>query len=294
MAMFDWDWLKAFLAVLDHGSLSAAARKLGISQPTLGRHIASLEESLGGLLFERGRDGLRPTETAIAIADHARAMELQAGALRTAAAGRAMEVAGTVRITASQIVATYLLPPLIAELAAAEPELEIELVPSNDIQNLLRHDADIALRMVEPTQLDLVARRVNTVSMGMYARRDYVARHGAPTGIDDFAGHVVIGYDRSDLVIRGFREQGFEVDRHFFQVRTDDQVAAWELMAAGCGVGFGPNFIAQGNSELIRLELPYEIPGLSMWLVTHREIHTSARIRRVFDFLAAELSRRDL
>lgn len=287
---FDWNLLKSFLGVLDAGSLSAASRKLAVSQPTLGRHITELEAGLGVTLFERGREGLLATPAAIAIADRAREIDVQTGALALAAAGKSAEIAGTIRITASEVVATYLLPDILWQLLETEPDLEIELVPSNDVQNLLRRDADIAVRMVEPAQLDLVTRKVNAMTMGVFAHRDYLARHGTPQNEEDLLGHVIVGYDRSDLIIRGFRDQGIEVTRHFFRLRTDNQITAWELVCAGCGIGFGPNPLAATQPDLVRLEFGVEIPSLPMWLVTHREVRTSARIRKVYDFLADRLA----
>lgn len=294
MEQFDWNLLKSFLGVLDAGSLSAAARKLHVSQPTLGRHVGELEEALGVTLFERGRDGLKPTQAAIAIAEHARAVAASTGAVALAAAGRAKDVTGTVRITASDVVATYVMPQIIADLLAEMPGLEVELVPSNDIENLLRRDADIAVRMTRPAQLDLVARKMGEIEISTYAHRDYLLRAGSvPEGPADLAGHVVIGYDRSDLVIRGFREGGVEVDRHFFRFRCDDQVACWAALLAGVGIGFAPRYLARRHNELVELAREFEIASLPMWLVTHRELRTSARIRAVYDFLAARLSEYD-
>lgn len=289
MQHFDWNHLKAFLAVLELGSLSAASRKLAISQPTLGRHISELETALGITLFQRSRDGFAPTPATLTVAEHAKAVEEQAGAIGLAAAGSADEIAGTVRITASQIVATYVLPSILSDLMLHESELEIELVPSNDVENLLRRDADIAIRMVEPTQLDLIARRLGDFELGVFARRDYLERYGTPAGPQQMAGHLVVGYDRSDLVIRGFRQLGIEIDRHFFRLRCDDQVAAWQLVCAGCGIGFGPLLMGKAEPDLVRIAADYAIPPLPVWLVTHRELRTSARIRRVFDYLAERL-----
>ncbi len=292
MEQFDWNLIKSFLGVLDAGSLSAAARHLGASQPTLGRHVSELEEALGVTLFERSRDGLRPTQAALAIAEHARAVADSTGAVALAAAGRAKDVAGTVRITASDVVATFLMPAIIADLLAEMPGLEVELVPTNDIENLLRRDADIAVRMTRPEQLDLVARKLGDIPVAVYAHRDYLARAGSvPSSPAELDGHTVIGYDRSDLVIRGFREGGMEVDRHFFRFRCDDQVACWHALLAGVGIGFAPCYLARDHPELVELSSQFEIEPIPMWLVTHRELRTSARIRAVYDFLVARLAK---
>lgn len=287
---FDWNLLRSFLCVFDSGSFSAASRRLNVSQPTLGRHITLLEEALGATLFERGREGATPTSDAEAIAAEARAIAESADAIATKAQGRAASVEGTVRITASEIVSTYLLPPLIAALLEKWPKIEIELAPSNEVQNLLRRDADIAIRMVRPAQLDLIARKVNEMAIGMFAHNDYIARRGVPREPNDLQGHIIIGYDRSDLILRGFREAGMKIDRHFFRFRCDDQVAAWEAVCLGVGAGFGPLFMAGQRSDLQRINLGFTIPPLPMWLVTHREMRTSALIRTVYDELAAALA----
>ena len=288
---FDWSLVPSFLAVLDAGSLSAAARASGISQPALTRHIAELEQVLGVLLFERGREGARPPHAGLAIAAAAERMAEDAGAIALAAAGASEAVSGTVRITASEVVATWMLPQFIASLLGELPGLSVELVPSNDVQNLLRHDADIAVRMIEPEQLDLVSRRLGEFAMGIYARADYLERRGTPRFPAELRDHVVVGYDRSDLVLRGFRALGHEVDRDFFRFRCDDQVAAFEAVRAGVGVGFAPVWLASRYPELRRIAADIAIPSLPVWLVTHREMRTSSRIRAVFDHMTVFVSR---
>jgi DNA-binding transcriptional LysR family regulator len=283
---WDWNLIPSFLAVLEAGSLSAAARASGISQPTLSRHLADLEAALGVTLFERGREGARPTPDALAIAAAARSMADMAGRIDLSAAGSSEAVAGVVRITASEIVATYMLPAIIGEILRDLPGIEIELVASNEVENLLRRDADIAVRMAEPQQLDLISRRICSLEMGAYGHRDYLQRAGTPTALQEIAGHVVIGYDRSDLVLRGFRAIGHEVGRDFFRLRTDDQVAAFEALKAGVGLGFAPVWLASRFPELQRFGEQFAIPSLSLHLVTHRELRTSARIRAVYDRLA--------
>lgn len=288
---WDWNLLPSFLAVLDAGSFSAAARGNALSQPTLTRHVAELEAALGVMLFQRGRSGAVPTEAALAIAAEARAMTDGAGRIGLAAAGRAASVAGTVRITASQIMATYFLPAVIGEILRNFPGLAIELVSSNEVDNLLRRDADIAVRMVEPTQLDLVSRHVGDLEMGAYAHRDYVARAGVPATLDEMDGHVVVGYDRSENVIRGLKALGKDVGREYFRYRCDDQAAAFEALRAGVGLGFAPVWLASRFPDLRRFGEEFAIRPLSVWLVMHRELRTSARIRAVHDMLDLALRR---
>jgi DNA-binding transcriptional LysR family regulator len=288
---FDWNLAKSFLAVLDAGSLSAASRLSGVSQPTLGRHVTELELALGVLLFERGRDGLLPTPAAIAISAEARRLAEVCSRMTLLAAGRSAAIEGTVRITASQIVSTYLLPQILGRMLQHLPGIEVELVASNEIENLLQRDADIALRMVEPQQLDLVSRKLATLELGVYAHREYLANHGAPKTPGEFRNHVVIGYDRSDLVIRGFASIGYRVDSSFFRMRTDDQVTHWEAVLAGAGIGFGPVWLGSRYPQLHRIGREFAIRPMQMWLVTHKELRSSARIRAVHDYLAGEVTK---
>ncbi len=287
---WDWNLVPSFLAVLDAGSLSAAARASGISQPTLTRHIAELETVLGVMLFDRGREGARPTEAAIAIGAAAKAMADCAGSMEMASAGRATGVEGTVRVTASQIVATYLLPEILGAMLQQMPNIDIELVATNEVENLLRRDADIALRMVEPQQLDLISRKLATLELGVYAHRDYLARHGIPQSLADMHDHIMIGYDRSELVLRGFKSIGYPVDRNFFRYRSDDQVAAWQAVLGGAGIGFAPVWLGSRYPQLQRIGEGFSIPPMHIWLVTHKELRTSARIRAVHDHLATAIA----
>jgi DNA-binding transcriptional LysR family regulator len=284
---FDWSLVRSFLAALDHGSLLGAARALGSTQPTLGRHIAELESQLGTVLFERTGRGLLPTETALRLADAARVMEEGAHQLQRGVAGREAGVSGTVRITASQPVACYVLPPVLAQMRLALPEVQVELVSSNEVSNLLRREADIALRMVQPDQSTLVARRIAKVTLGAYAHRDYLRRRGTPREIADLLAHEVVGSDKDETILRAFASFGFPVGREAFAFRTDDLIAYWEATRAGLGIGFVADYLARTDSGLVPLLPMLKIPPLPIWLTVHREIRTSRRIRAVYDFLAA-------
>ncbi len=291
---FDWNLAKSFLAVFDLGSLSAAARSTGLSQPTLGRHVSELETSLGILLFERSRDGLKPTPAALAIAQEARNFADAGGRIAMLAAGRSQSVSGTVRITASEIVASYLLPQILGPMLAALPGIDIELVATNTVENLLRRDADIAIRMVEPQQLDLIARKIAELPIGVYATRSYLEKHGTPATLEEFRHHVVIGYDRSDLVLRGFASIGYSIDQSFFRLRMDSQHAAFEALLAGAGIGFAPLWLASRHANLVRFAEAFSIRPMQMWLVAHAELRTSAKIRAVYDHLGAAFANMDL
>ena len=295
LASFDWALVRSFLAVLDAGSLMGAARKLQAQQPTLSRHVAELEAQLGVPLFERTGRGVTPTAAALAIADAARQMESGADSLARALAVQSEATTGTVRITTSQVAANYLLPPVLAALQAEEPGIAIELVASNQISNLLRREADIAVRMVRPAQATLVARKLADLPIVACAHASYLQRAGKPSQPTDLLQHRLIGYDRDDLLLRGFAALGFAVTRESFALRTDDQVAYGRLVAAGAGIGFVAAYNIRHWSGVVPLLPMLRIPPLPCWLAVHREIRGSRLVRRVYDYLAeaipAELAR---
>jgi len=292
---FDWSLVKSFLAVLDAGSLMGAARRLGAQQPTLGRHVAELEAQLGTPLFERTGRGVVPTLAALAVADAARQMEDGALALQRALATQRSAETGTVRIAASQVAATWLLPPVIAAMQVDMPGIVIELVASNQLTNLLRREADIAVRMVRPAQSSLVARKLGEVAICAAAHTAYLARHGTPRKPQDLAQHRLIGYDRDDTIERGFAALGLPLTRGHFALRTDDQVAYGQLVASGAGVGFIAQYNVRHLPGVVALLPQLAIPPLQCWLAVHREIRSNRLIRRAFDYLAeavpAELAR---
>ena len=286
---FDWTLVRSFLAVLDAGSLTGAARRLGAQQPTLSRHVAELEAQLGVPLFERTGRGVVPTAAARAIADAARRMDDGAGALARALAAREQATTGTVRITTSHVAAVYLLPPVLAALREAEPGIQVELVASNQLTNLLRREADIAVRMVRPAQQSLVARKLGEIGVGAYAHRAYLERHGTPKRPQDLAQHTLIGYDRDDTLRRGFAAMGLAMPADAFALRTDDQVAYGRLIAEGAGIGFVTHYNVAHWPGVVRVLPALKVPPLPCWLAVHREIRGNRVVRRVFDFLAEAL-----
>jgi DNA-binding transcriptional LysR family regulator len=268
-----------------------AARSLGAQQPTLSRHIAELEAQLGAALFERTGRGVVPTAAALAIAEAAR--EMQAGAERLAAGldRQRQSTTGTVRLAASQIAASHLLPPVQAALREAEPGIQVELVVSNAISNLLRREADIAVRMARPDQASLVARKLADLPIVACAHERYLARHGMPQApaelLDAARGHTLIGYERDDTILRGFAAMGFGVEHGHFMLRTDDQLAYGELIAAGAGIGFSARYCLRSWPGVVPILPGLPIPPIPCWLAVHREIRGNAVVRRVFDFLGA-------
>lgn len=288
MQTFDWTLLQSFLAVAEHGSYSGAARVMRHSQPTIGRHVQQLQDQLGTVLFQRAASGYVLTETGTALMAHAKAMRAAAAKISMVAEGRGEEIAGTVRITASEIVATYMLPEILAELLRAEPGLQIELVATNSTENLLLREADIAVRMVRPEQPELISRKLGEIPVGLFAAQSYLDRAGVPMQINAFKDHILIGFDQSTLMLEAMKMLGILFKREDFAFRVDNQIAYFEAMVAGIGIGAMQVFMAeQRNLVQVLPEIP--IPPLPMWLTAHQELRTSARVRRVFDYLAINL-----
>ncbi|QDC08278.1 LysR family transcriptional regulator [Oceanicola sp. D3] len=289
LSSLDWSRVQAFLAVVETGSLSGAARQLGTSQPTLGRQVKALEDELATRLFKRAAKGLSLTEAGEALVEPARAMQEAAMRLQLTAAGREEELAGTVRITAPVAVTHWMLPPIVARIRAAEPEIQIELVPNDASDNLLFREADIAVRMYRPTQLDLVSRQLGEMKMGLYAAESYLAGRELPTSLEGLLQMDLVGNDREERIILGLRQQGIAADRHSFATRVDDQTVYWALVCAGCGLGFGPCIVGDAEPGVVALLRGPPVPPLPMWLAAHEEVRRVPRVARVWDMLAEAL-----
>jgi len=286
----DWSLYRTFLAVAQEGSLSAAARRLGLTQPTVARHIEALEASIGADLFLRSQRGLLPTEIALELKPYPEILAANAAALMRTASGRAGEVRGSVRIAASEVVGIEHLPPILARLRASHPALAFELVPSNEADDLLRRDADIAVRMFEPTQDVLIARRLQPIAVGLYARRDYLARRGTPATMDDLRDHDLIGFDRETPAVRGFVARFPVLQRAAFAMRTDSHLAQLAAIRAGFGIGICQVPLARREPALVRVLADTFNVDLGLWIVMHEDLKTSARCRVVFEALVAGLS----
>jgi DNA-binding transcriptional LysR family regulator len=282
----DWNQWQVFLALAEGGSTAAAARALGQTQPTLSRQLAALEAAAGLSLFERHPRGLRLTAAGRELLPPAQAMREAAQGLGLALASRDTSLAGPVRLTASEIVSAHFLPAALAPLRLAHPEIQIELVASNEVQDLLARNADLAVRMTRPTEPTLLARRLADWPLGFYAHRRYLERHGEPQSPAD-AGHVWLGYDRSTQMLDGFRAAGFPVTREFFAWRCDNQLATWEAVRVGLGIGVGLQALAARDAELRPVLRHIPIPPLPLWLTAHRELRDTPRLRRVFEALVA-------
>lgn len=286
----DWALWKSFEAVVRAGSLSAAARSLGISQPTVGRHIEELETALGVDLFERTLSGLRPNDTALRLYEPVAAAQRSFAEALMRAQGAQPSLGGTVRVTASHMVSNYVLPEILAKVRKAYPEIALELVPSDSTENLSLREADIAIRMFRPTQLELVSKKLGEIPIVAAAHRRYLEKRGTPGSVADLANHDLLGFDRSDAILRAAKGMGFELRREDFVVRSDGQTLLWELMCAGVGIGFAQAQLVERTRGMRVVLSGLAIPRMEVWLTSHRELSTDHRIRAVYDALAEGLS----
>jgi DNA-binding transcriptional LysR family regulator len=285
-----WELYRSFLEVAREASLSGAAKKLALTQPTVGRHIDQLEAQLGLKLFSRSPQGLKPTPAALELVSHAETMASASQALRRVAAGGGGDDRGTVRITASEMVGCEVLPPILARFRDNHPGIAIELALNNRNEDLLRRDADVAVRMVRPRQKSLLARRVGKSPVGLFAHRAYIETFGQPKRIGDLEGHCLIGFDRNDQPLKSLGAIPRPLSRDMFAFRSDNDLAQFAALKAGIGIcgcqhGIARNYpdLEAVLAKLIRFEL-------EMWVVMHEDMRTVPRVRRLFDHLVAALS----
>ncbi|WP_321368423.1 LysR family transcriptional regulator [Pseudomonas extremaustralis] len=284
-----WEFYRSFLGVLEEGSLSGAARQLGITQPTVGRHIAALETALGVVLFTRSPTGLLPTAVAQALRPHAETMARTAAALERAASSHGDEVRGVVRVSASEVVGVEVLPPIISQLRQQHPHLKVELVLTNRLSDLLQLEADIAVRMLRPRQEQLLAQRVGLIEVGLHARDDYLQQHGVPVHMYDLAHHSVIGFDQENAFIRSLAIQGFE--RSAFALSSDSDLAQLALIRAGAGIGGCQVQLAKRDPRLQRVLPDAFALRMDTWVTMHEDLRNSPRCRVMFDALVQGLQR---
>lgn len=287
---FDWNRARAFLVTAEEGSLSAAARALGMAQPTLGRQVDALERELGIALFQRAGRGMALTPGGLELLEHARGMGEAAGRMSLSAFGQSQSIEGTICISASEIYAAMLLPPVIAKLRALHPAIKIEIVATHAVSDLRRREADIAIRNFRPSEPDLVARKIRDVPARLYASPAYLARIGDPTRAGDLSRADFINIDAGNAYMDGLNAMGLKLTKANFPILTENYLVMWELVKQGLGIGILDATIGDAEPK-VRRALP-DLPPLMfpIWLVAHRELNTSRRIRMVFDLLAQELA----
>lgn len=290
---FDWNQARAFLATAEEGSLSAAARVLGLTQPTLGRQVTALEEELGIVLFERIGRSLELTASGAELLTHVQTMRDAATRVSLVASGQSQTVEGTVRITASDIISAYVLPPVLKRLRKIAPLLEIDVVASNDLRDIQRREADIAIRHVRPEQPDLIAKLIAETTGHCYASQSYIEEYGRPASIKDLSGHQFIGFGDVDMMINYLKPMGYELTADNFKIGSASGLVSWELCRQGMGIVIMSDGVAALRPDMVRLFEDGDAVAFSTWLTTHRELNTSRRIRLVFDELADYLTRTD-
>ncbi|MEH6454533.1 MAG: LysR family transcriptional regulator [Psychromonas sp.] len=287
---FDWNRARAFLVTAEEGSLSAAARALNMSQPTVGRQVSALEAELGVSLFERTNSGLVLTQSGTDLMAQVKVMADAATNLSLLASDHADTIEGIVCISATEMIAAFLLPPIIEKLRNQWPKIEIEIIASSDTSDLSRREADIAIRNYRPTQLDLIAKRLQDTSGHLYASKAYVQKLASRQAAVDLNNAIFIGVDRSNSVISYLNKFGFDLNSSHFPLIVANHLVQWEMVKHGAGIGFMMAGVGDREPLVERVLPTFPAFEKETWLVAHRELKTSRRLRVVFDYLAAELS----
>lgn len=283
---FDWNRARAFLVTVEEGSLSAAARALGLAQPTLGRQVSALEEELGVALFERVGHGLELTQNGLDLLEHVRAMADAANAVALTASGKSQDIEGPICITAAELYAAHLLPQIVAELRDIAPGIRVEIFASNELRDLRRREADIAIRNAQPTHPDLIARKLGEDSATFYATPELISALGDRESATDLKGAKINGIGEIDDLIRALSEFNFPIEPENIISMTNSHIVHWELTRLGVGMGIAPIHIGDADERVERV-LPDSTPfGFPVWLVAHREVRSSRRVRLVYDYLA--------
>jgi DNA-binding transcriptional LysR family regulator len=288
---FDWNKARAFLVTAEEGSLSAAARALGMAQPTLGRQVDGLEQELGIVLFERVGRGLKLTPSGLELLDHVRDMGEAAGRVSLTALGQSQALEGTISISASETYAAILLPPIIAKLRRQEPGIQVEIVVANHASDLRRREADIAIRNFRPTEPDLIATKIGDANAVLYATPEYIAKIGNPTEPTDLGHADFVNIDHGGMMLKGLNTLGLGLTETNFPLLTESYLVMWELVRQGAAIGILDAHIGDADPTVRRVLPDLEPLVFPIWLVAHRELSTSRRIRMVYDFLGQELRR---
>lgn len=290
---FDWNRARAFLVTAEEGSLSAAARALGMAQPTLGRQVRALEDELGVVLFERAGKGLILTPSGVELVEHVRAMGEAASRVSLSASGQSQSVEGNVRITATEVASAFVLPPIVAKLRALHPGIQVEIVSSNALRDLRRREADIAVRSVRPTDPSLIARRVRNGTARLYAAKRYLARIGELRTQQQLSNATFIGFDDNEPLVEALERHGLQLSANSFPILCGSHLVQWELVKRGLGIGIMTEHVGD-REPLVERVAPW-LPSFEfeIWVVAHRALNSSRRVRLVFDLLCDELQRMD-
>ncbi len=286
---FDWNRARAFLVTAEEGSLSAAARALGLTQPTLGRQVTALEEELGVALFERVGRGLELTPSGLELMEHVREMGEAAGRISLAASGRSQSIEGSVCITATEVASAFVLPEVLHLLHREAPGITVDVVASNNVSDLRRREADIAIRSARPTDPNLIARKLRDETAELYAASSYLSRIGWPQTNEGLSNARFIGFEENELFLQGLKSVGLDVSATNVPLKCSNHVVQWEFVKRGLGVGVMLSSVGD-NEPLVEKAGPWLPPfSFEVYLVSHRELRMNRRVRLVFDVLASEL-----
>jgi DNA-binding transcriptional LysR family regulator len=289
--MYDWNDLKAFLAVAETGSTLSAAQTLRVSQTTVARRVAALEEATGVILFERRQAGYALTPVGEAMLASAVAVRDAADRFGDAAGAKSRDAGGTVSLTTMEIFAVTILPPILRDLRAAHPGIHIQLDTSDEPRDLASGAADIAIRgSKQPTGAGLVGRRIADNPWTVYCSRDYADLHGIPHSRAELAAHPFIGGGGYvwEPYQAWLRQHGLEDS---VVMKYDTSTGLLAGVRSGMGLTILPAFIADSEAALIRCIPPMTEDTTGLWLLTHERLRHVPRVRLVLDFLAAELTK---
>ena len=284
----NWQWWQYFLAIAEHGSLSQASNTLGVSQPTLSRQLLAMESKLGQPLFDRSTQGLTLTAFGESLLEDSSQMQMIAERLERLAAGQTSSLTGRVRLAANELIAQYYLPKIIPLFMDTYPEVSIELVVSNQSSNLDKRDADVAIRMFQPTQLDLICRKLLDLPLGFYASSEYLDKRGTPRTAEELFSHRIIGFDRDTQFEKGGQEMGWHIRNEQFLIRTDFMPMHLELARHNVGIVASHKRLCL-EMGLKEIKLDSELPTLPMYLVCHRDVQHNRKIRVLMDFLSKHI-----
>jgi len=293
LVKFDWNRAKAFLVTAEEGSLSAAARALGMTQPTLGRQVAALEKELNVVLFDRVGKQLVLTPSGLELIDQVRRMSDAATSVSLIASGQSQELDGEICITATEAICVYLLPPIVKEIRETYPGISIDLLASDKISNLSRREADIAVRNVRPTQAELIAKKICDVTARLYATPEFIDKLGRPITTASINAANFIGFNRSDEQIQPINELGMSLSPENFPVVSENFLVQWELTKLGTGIGLMMEIVGDKEPLVERVQQESDAIQFPIWLVAHHQLKSSKRIRAVFDLLSESLARLD-
>lgn len=287
---FDWNRTRAFLVTAEEGSLSAAAKALGMTQPTLSRQVAALEEEIGVMLFERVGQKLKLTPSGIALLAMAKKMGNAAQEFSLVAGGHSQQLEGNVVLSVCEVDAIYRLPNIIAQLRQAEPGISIEVVVTNEVSDLKQRDADIAIRSFRPSQPDLIARKVGEEVIWLYGTPEYLHRYRNVTKLTQLQDIQLISFSDVNRIMEMMIQRGWQLTKENFQLMTSFQPLQLNLCKRHLGLIYLPQDMAEHEPELSQAFPQFgPIMRLPVWMVCHQELHTNPRIRRVFDFVANQL-----